>query len=139
MIEQWHERHPGVKKPRNKPFPPTSGLRRRLATAISRLRASLTAIDSSPLRPAEECASGSGQQCPKHIFIDCSETQVVQATAILYANHKGPRIWQSLTNDDIRRKNLIGFMAMTGLQRIRQIITTDQDARDAGYELGEDI
>ncbi|KAL0631408.1 hypothetical protein Q9L58_009726 [Maublancomyces gigas] len=52
--------------------------------------------------------------------------------------HAGPITWDSLTNTDIRPKELVRFMAQTGLLRIRYI-RNEEDARDKGYEISEDI
>lgn len=42
-------------------------------------------------------------------------------------------------DEHLRRKELIQFMATTVLIRVRHMIITDEAARQAGYELKEDI
>ncbi|KAL0630521.1 hypothetical protein Q9L58_010631 [Maublancomyces gigas] len=120
-------------------LPPTSSIPRRAAAAISRLRAGITAIDPTPLRLSEQCSCAKAQSSARHTLMDCREPNVVKARTTLLAKNNGPTTWESLTENDIRLKELILYMATTDLLQVRQIITNDQDARDAEYELGEDV
>lgn len=61
------------------------------------------------------------------------------ARSALLEQHAGPCMWESLTGTHLRPRELIRFMSATGLLRIRKIILNHEDARDAGYELEEDI
>lgn len=74
-----------------------------------------------------------------HTLLDCQDEPAKTARKLLLDGHDGPTAWDSVTNQHLRRKELIQFMTTTGLIQVRHIIITEEDVRQAGYQLGEDI
>ncbi|KAL0630906.1 hypothetical protein Q9L58_010243 [Maublancomyces gigas] len=60
------------------------------------------------------------------------------STSITAPRTKGPFKWDGLTNRHIRPKELIRFIARKGIIWTRYI-EDDENARDAGYAVGESI
>lgn len=75
----------------------------------------------------------------RYTLLECQNQPALNARALLLKDHKGPVTWDSITNKDLQRKELIRFMALTGILKVRAIIITNDDARETGYELGEDM
>lgn len=123
--------------PRTKLFEGISSLPRKSPTAISRLHCSLIAMDPSPMKPPTPGACGDGICSVKQILLECITHH--KARDHVFASHKGPKTWESITDANINSKEQLHFMATTGLQRVMAIIDSPEDARDAGYEIGEDI
>lgn len=94
-------------------------------------------MNPSPLKPPTPCPCGNRVSSAKQILLECKTHQL--ARNLLLASHKGARTWESITHTDINSKELLRFMATTGLLRVKAIIAKPDDARDAGYEIGEDI
>lgn len=138
QIDKWTAEH-RKRRGSTHPFLPTSNLSRRSASAIARLRAGFTVIDPNPQRPTEQCECGATLKSSRHLLMDCTKHETTLARTLLLKDKKGPNMWESITNDNIRPKELIRFMATTGLLNIRFLATTDQEARDAGLELMGDI
>lgn len=138
-MEKWQNNYGLSKKPSRKPFAATASIPRRSICAISRLRAGLTTIDPSPMKPPIPCVCRLAPASSKHTLLDCQDEPAKTAHKLLLDGHKGTMTWDSITNEHLRFKELIRFMATTGLLRVRHIIITDEDVRQAGYELGEDI
>lgn len=137
MITQWGKEDQHAKNPIPKPFARTRESPRRTAQAIARLRCSLTLGDSSPVKPPSPCPCGTAPQSAKHALLKCS----INTTAgeLFLKSHKGPFSWESITNSHLVPRNMLRFMGQANLLRIRAIITTPEEARDAEYELGDDI
>lgn len=138
MVDKWTKGHPGARES-TKPFPPTSNLSRRSAAAIARLRAALTGVNPSPLRTANLCKCGNATESSKPLLLDYTEIQPTLARILLLRGHKGPITWVSITNENIKPRELFRFRATTGLPRMWYIATSDHEARDAGFELMKDI
>lgn len=138
-MEEWQKRYNLQNKPRKKPFEPTSNLPCRSARAISRLRASLTAIDPNPMKPPAPCGCGAPQNSAKRTLLGCTIHTTAEARARLMRTQTGPATWQNIMEMNIQPREILTCMATTGLLQVRNIIITDDDVREAGYKLGEDI
>lgn len=137
--QKWQACYKLHTKPNRKPFAPTANLNRRSARAIARLHASLTAVDSNPLNPPTPCECGTAPKSARHTLLECNKPNTSTARAILFDSLSGPKTWESITNDNVQPKPLLTFMANVGLLKVRHIIISDEDAREAGYEIGEDV
>lgn len=137
MREEWQKMYQLPKLPDTKPFAPTRNLSRQSARAICRLRCSLTAIDKTPMRPPTPCECRTAEKSATHTLMDCPNTSAARETFL--TNYEGPHTWEAHTDTNCRPKELLRFMATTGLINVRAIVTTAEEARNEGYELGEDI
>lgn len=137
IIEQWAT--PANPKPLPKPFPPTAKMPRRSSRAIAHIRHSLTALDPSRICPSGRRTCDTSNTSAKHIILGCPETNTVTARTALMNCYNRPQECNSITDRDTRPKEFLKFAATTGLVRIRHVIMNVEDARDAGYELGNNI
>lgn len=48
-------------------------------------------------------------------------------------------MWELLTIINIPTRDMLRCMATMGMMKVRSIIMNDDNARNAGYEIGEDI
>lgn len=83
--------------------------------------------------------SPDGTLSSKHILIEWTGTSAVTARALFLDEYQSSATWDSLTYTDIPVKKLLCLMTTMGLIKVRHIITNEEDAHGAGYELGEDI
>lgn len=91
------------------------------------------------MRHKNRCYCGTSPNSSKHILLNWLTPSTSEARCILLAGYNHLPSWYTLTNKEIPTRELLTFMAVTGLLRVRQIITTDLDARNVGDELGEEI
>lgn len=127
-VEKWEESHNLPHRPKMKQVPPISNLSRQSSGAIAQLRLSTTSIRKSPKKPPSPCDCGTGKYSAKHASVDCP----LHATArkVLYNKTEEPHPWASIKGNGCRPRDLLEFKGLTGIIRVRVIITKDQDARN---------
>ncbi|KAL0630648.1 hypothetical protein Q9L58_010503 [Maublancomyces gigas] len=110
---------------------------RNAAGAIARLRCELTQVDKNPLREAPTCECNQKLSSSRHVILECPKW-TTERTRLL-KGQKGTATWDSITNTNIRPKELLQFLAEVGIIHARKIVLSYEDARAEDYELGADI
>lgn len=75
----------------------------------------------------------------KDILLTCENELVLQARKLFLAPYDGQARWESLTATKIPTKDILRFMATTGMMKVWNRIMNDDDVRNTGYQVGEDI
>lgn len=138
-LDKWQVQDKLLTRSVKHPFGPTAIIPRRSAQAFARLRTQQTMIDGTPIKPSLTYTCGGGIISSKHFLLDCENEPKKDARKQLLTEYDRPATWEALTLMHITVKPLLRIMATTGMLQVRQIIRSDEDARNVGYELGEDI
>lgn len=75
------------------------------------------------MRQPTPCDCGSAPLSSRHLLLERTNPTTTLPRGILFKTHTGPDTWDSLTREDISLKELIKFMANTGLIQVRHIFT----------------
>lgn len=116
-----------------------SNLLRRSALAIFKLRDSLTVADPNPMKTPTPRQCGEADKSANHIVMDCTQGMTTDARKRLPENDESPATREQIKVINVRPRALLTLMATTGVPKVWIIITNDDNGREIGYKLGEDI
>lgn len=121
-LNNWQALHQPAKKPQLNPSKSTAKLPRRSIQPIARLRAHLTLLNRSLMKPALTCSCDIRTLSNKHVLLHGPNQ--TSARTLLLAELNGRTTWQFITNTNVPTNTFLKFMATTGMRYAIQSQTT---------------